>query len=135
MNSRLYNELTTLNINLHNKITCPKGGTFHLHDTYEVLFLISGDVSYFVDNNTYPLKYGDLVITNTSEIHTPIFLSSETYERIIFHFSPELAKYMSTPDYNLEKCFIDRPNGKRNKTALNDCQITKFMDFYRKIRL
>lgn len=135
MNSKLYNEMTSLNLNPHNKIENPKGGTFHLHDTYEILFLISGDVSYFVDNNTYPLKFGDLVITNTTEIHTPIFLSSKTYERVLFHFSPELASLAGTPDFNLEKCFIERPNGKHNKVSLSNAQITEYMDLYKQIML
>lgn len=133
MNSSIYNELLTLNVNIHNKVAAPKSTSFHLHDTYEVLFLISGDVNYFVDNNTYALKPGDLIITNNTEIHAPIFLSPATYERIIFHFSPEFLRYASTLEFNLEKCFIERPNGKQNKTSLNNYQISEFMELYRKI--
>lgn len=135
MNSEIHNELLTLNLTPHFKVSNPKSLAFHLHDTYEALFLISGNVNYFIDNNTYALSYGDLIITNTTEIHAPIFLSSEPYERIIFHFSPELARYASPPDFNLENCFINRPNGKHNKVSLTSYQIVEFMDLNKKIML
>jgi len=117
----------------HAKISNPEGGAFHLHDTYEVYFFISGDVTYFIEKSNYPLKYGDLIITNTTEIHTPVFHSDTTYERIIFHFSPEMINCLSFSEYSLERCFIDRPNGKLNKVSLNEQQIAEYFDIYRKI--
>ncbi|HHV96871.1 MAG TPA: AraC family transcriptional regulator [Clostridiaceae bacterium] len=135
INEVIYNELLNLNINLHARISNPKSGSFHLHDTYEVYFFISGDVTYFIEKNTYPLNYGDLVITNTTEIHAPVFHSNTVYERIIFHFSPEFIRSLKIPDYDLEKCFIDRPNGKFNKVSLNQQQIDEFMRIYREIVL
>ena len=135
INSIIYNELLNLNTNLHAKINSPKGGSFHLHDTYEVYFFISGDVTYFIEKNNYPLKYGDLVITNNTEIHAPVFRSNATYERIIFHFSPEIIRNLSFHDYSLEKCFIDRPNGTYNRVSLNEQQINEFIELYKKIVL
>jgi len=131
----IYNELLNLNINLHARINKPKSGSFHLHDTYEVYFFISGDVTYFIEKNNYPLNYGDLIITNTTEIHAPVFRSNAVYERIIFHFSPEFIRSLKLPDYNLEKCFIDRPNGKFNKVSLSQQQIDEFMRIYKEIVL
>jgi len=130
----IFNELMNLNMILHNKVENPVSIQFHLHQTYEVLFFISGNAGYFVDNNCYPLKYGDIIITNTTEIHAPVFYSRDTYERIIFHFSPQLAKHISTPDCNLEKCFIERPNGRDNKTTLNDSHINRFLDMYKTVQ-
>lgn len=135
INNSVYNELLNLNINLYGKINNPKNSSFHLHDTYEVYFFISGDVTYFIEKSNYPLKYGDLVITNNTEIHAPVFHSNAVYERIIFHFSPELIRSLKIPDYDLEKCFVDRPNGKYNKVSLNQQQIDEFMKIYKEIVL
>lgn len=133
MDSLIIDELISLNRHMLNRVENPESIQFHLHDTYEVLFFISGNASYFVNSNSYPLKHGDLVITNTTEIHAPVFHSSDTYERIIFHFTPHMARYLSTPEFSLENCFIKRPNGKYNKTTLNDYQINEFMSLYREI--
>lgn len=133
MDSLIIEELMNLNRHMLNRVENPESIQFHLHDTYEVLFFMSGNASYFVNSNSYPLKPGDLVITNTTEIHAPVFHSSDTYERIIFHFSPYMAKYLSTPEFSLENCFVNRPNGKYNKTVLNDYQISEFMSLYREI--
>ena len=61
---------------------------FHLHKGCEIYFLIPGDVNYFVEKYIYPLKFGDLIITNNHEIHKPNFNSDSTYERITVEFNP-----------------------------------------------
>lgn len=133
MNEKIYNELTTLNLHPYNREEDPHTLEFHLHDTYEVYFFIAGDVTYFVENSNYPMHYGDLLITNTTEIHTPIFHSHACYERIIFHFTPYFLRYIKVPGFDPEKCFIDRPNGKFNMVSLDAHQIDLFMDIYKKI--
>ena len=37
---------------------------FHLHEGFEIFFLISGDINYFVEKKIYPLQYGDIIFTN-----------------------------------------------------------------------
>ena len=133
MDEKLVNELLTLNMSPHSRSDNPRVLDFHLHDTYEIYFFIEGDVTYFVENNSYPMRYGDLIITNTTEIHTPIFHSPACYERIIFHFTPFFLKYIQVPDFNPEKHFNERPNGKRNKVSLNSRQIEEFMKIYRNV--
>lgn len=119
MDNMIYNELKNLNTKHMYKITDnPNSMRFHLHDSYEVMLFLSGNASYFIENNSYNLKYGDLIITNTSEIHAPIFKTSDTYERIIFHFSPQLVSYTSIPAFNLNKCFVDRHNGKKKQGSI-----------------
>jgi AraC-like DNA-binding protein len=130
----LFHELTHLNLSMHNKVINPVSIQFHLHQTYEVLFFISGNAGYFIDNHCYPLQSGDIIITNTTEIHAPVFYSQETYERIIFHFSPYFVKHFSTPDINFERCFIGRSNGKGNKVSLNDIQKRQFLGIYNSVQ-
>jgi AraC-like DNA-binding protein len=133
MDEKLVNELLTLNMSPHSRSDNPRVLDFHLHDTYEIYFFIEGDVTYFVENNSYPMRYGDLIITNTTEIHTPIFHSPACYERIIFHFTPYFLKYIQVPGFNPERHFNDRPNGMGNKVSLNSRQIEEFMEIYRSV--
>lgn len=95
---------------------------FHLHEGFEIYFLISGDINYFVEKTVYSVKYGDLIITNNHEIHKPNFLSNKNYERITLIFDPAYIKPFSALDFDLLHCFINRPRGEQNKITLNDEQ-------------
>lgn len=106
---------------------------FHLHDGLEIYFLVSGDVNYFIEKRVYPLKYGDLIITNNYEVHTPSFQSGKTYERIILQFKSEIPQRFSSPNFNLLNCFINRPLGEQNKISLNKNQLEEILRFFNKI--
>lgn len=106
---------------------------FHSHDGFEIYFLISGDVNYFIEKKVYALKYGDLVITNDYEVHTPSFRSGKTYERIIIQFSSELPEKFSTPGLNLLDCFINRPLGLNNKISLSKNKLAELLNLFGRI--
>ncbi len=101
---------------------------FHLHDAFEIYFLLSGDVNYFVENKIYELKKGDIMITNKYEIHKPSFMSNKTYERIYIQFSNEIPDMYSTKDFNLLQCFNDRQKGERNRIELNRSRQEEFLE-------
>lgn len=106
---------------------------FHIHDGFEIYFLISGDVNYFIEKKIYPLKYGDLIITNNYEVHMPTFQSSKVYERIILQFGPEIPEKFSSPQLNLLNCFINRPLGMQNKISLDKYQLEELLRLFKRI--
>lgn len=65
----------------YNKMKPPTSFKTHLHKYYEFLYIVSGDASYIVEDNEYPVGKGDLFITRPGEIHSIVFHSHETYER------------------------------------------------------
>lgn len=105
---------------------------FHLHDGYEIYFLLSGDVNYFIEKKVYPIKYGDLFITNNHEIHKPSFQSQAPYERIILQFDPSMVKPFNSPTFDLLHCFVNRPKGEQNKLSLNKNQLEDIMRIFDK---
>ncbi len=105
---------------------------FHLHSGYEIFFLVSGDVHYFVENKLYPLKHGDLIITNNHEIHKPSFQSDQPYERITIEFDPTVLGLFSSEKFDLMNCFYNRPLGEQNKIALNDMQVGEVLQLFHK---
>jgi len=107
--------------------------SFHLHDRFEIYFFISGDVNYFIEKKVYCLKYGDLLIMNSSEIHRPQFSSNTPYERIVIHFDPEVAALFEAPGHDLLKCFGQRPVGERNRISLGSVQADKMLALCEKI--
>jgi len=105
---------------------------FHLHDGYEIYYLIQGDVQYFVERTNYPLISGDIVITNSEEIHKPSFLTTHLYERICIEFDPKYFEHFNTSSFNLFSCFIHRENGKKNKLP-RDASLSK--NIYRQLKI
>jgi AraC-like DNA-binding protein len=87
----------------------------HIHDLYEIYYFLSGDVTYFIEGQSYTLSKHDLLVINTGELHKPVFNSSGPYERITIHFRPEYISSFQQKDYNLLYCFERRKLGHHNR--------------------
>lgn len=74
--------------------------TFEEHKTFirkpethlqcEILFLLSGKVTYKIDGDSYEVHPGEMILLNMYELHTMYSDPSEPYERIVLQFSPNL---------------------------------------------
>ena len=56
---------------------------FHEHEFYEILFFLSGNVSYIIEGRTYQLRPGDILLTNNRDIHRPVIQPGRPYERYV----------------------------------------------------
>ncbi len=106
---------------------------FHLHDAYEIYYLISGDVNYFVENKIYELKQGDVIITNKYEIHKPFFKSNKTYERAFIQFDDAIPVMYGSGAFDLLQCFNGRRKGERNKIEFDAVQRQEFLELMEKL--
>ena len=116
----------------HNAILSPHVD-FHLHEGYEIFFLLSGDVNYFVEKKIYPLRYGDLMITNNHEIHRPFFKSDKLYERICMEINPLFIRPFSSPGCDLLHCVINRPHGDQNRIVLTPRQTDDVLGMFTRL--
>lgn len=95
----------------------PPSVELHLHNDYEIFFLLEGEINYHVNGNLYSVKPYDIMITNPREVHTPIFLSPKRYRRITLTFQPSfIAQYLSH-DFNPLSLFEDRSLGTQNRIS------------------
>lgn len=108
---------------------------FHLHDEYEIFMLLSGGVRYFIEKNSYNLVPGDVLIMKSGEIHKASFISNEPYERIVFHFSPDLLKIFSYEDHALDYCYTNRRRGEKNRLNSTDEEKTALIAMFEKMVL
>lgn len=70
----------------------------HHHDFYEIYFFLSGKVSYRVENRTYPLQPGDILLISPLELHQPIIAKEKrSYERIVLWVSKSCIDRLSRP--------------------------------------
>lgn len=78
------------------------GMSGHAHDYYEFYFFLEGDVSIKAGSNTYPVKFGDMMLIPPHVFHRPVIHSLEApYRRIVFWLSKEYCTHLEqiSPDY------------------------------------
>ena len=95
----------------------------HLHDGYEIFQALSPNIRYFVEGNAYDMGIGDIMITNTKEIHRPITIDDGTYSRRFIHFNPEIIQLFKDIPYNPLSFFEKRKPGVGNYIALDDASL------------
>lgn len=61
----------------------------HIHNFYEIYVNVSGDVSFLVESNVYPIKKGAVVITKPGDVHHCIFNSSCYHGHFCFWIKPK----------------------------------------------
>lgn len=82
----------------------PKPGNVevHHHDFYEVYFLLSGQVEYWVEGRVIGLQPGDILLINPMELHRPMVSpQSPVYERIVLWIHKEFLDSLE----GLNRCF------------------------------
>ncbi|NLM25819.1 MAG: AraC family transcriptional regulator [Firmicutes bacterium] len=68
---------------------------FHFHDRYEVYYLFSGERYYFIDNRTYHVKPGNLVLIDKHTIHRTTGTFNDGYERALFYFNENFERQIN----------------------------------------
>ena len=94
----------------HYKQPRPSGVEVHHHDFYEVYFLLSGEVEYWVDGRILKMSPGDLLLINPMELHRPVLTeNNRVYERIVVWINKEYLERLD--DGSLSSCFdSENPN-------------------------
>lgn len=78
----------------------------HHHDFYEVYYLLSGEMEYWVDGRIIRMQPGDLLLINPLELHRPMLEeSSRNYERIVLWINKEYLETLFRDRMDLSRCF------------------------------
>lgn len=80
---------------------------FHQHPFYELFFFLGGNVNYSIEGKTYALRPGDVLLTNSHDVHRPEILPGKPYERVVIWLSDDFFKPYSTGGEALSNCFRD----------------------------
>lgn len=62
----------------------------HAHEIYELLYLISGQGSIYIEGMEYPIQPSSMYLIRSNEVHYIHLTGTEPYERIILHFFPNI---------------------------------------------
>ncbi|MEJ6952263.1 AraC family transcriptional regulator [Natronospora cellulosivora (SeqCode)] len=80
----------------------------HFHQSMELYFLLEGERYYFINNRTYHIKKGDLVLINKNILHRTIDTDNPAHERILINFNTDFIKRFLkeiNKEINLLNCF------------------------------
>lgn len=114
---------------LHRVTTSNQGTFYHRHNAYEIYLFLRGNIHFYVENQCYRLRPGDLIILTPEEMHRSYNLDHSEYERITINLHKSYLNRLSTPATNLSHCFDYRPKGKSNIVHLDDERMRQFLDY------
>ena len=79
----------------------------HYHDAYEILYILSGELYYFIENKTYKVIGGDLLFMNVNDLHKMTNAKGKTFERIALHFKKDFLKefFSDYKDFDIYSSF------------------------------
>lgn len=77
---------------------------YHFHEFDKLVFLISGTVTYLVEDTACPMNPGDIVLVKHHTIHKAEIDRSVQYDRIIIYLDPGYIS-RSAPEEDLLDCF------------------------------
>ncbi len=104
---------------------------FHQHPFYELFYFMNGNVQYTIEGKTYHLRPGDILLTNSLDIHRPEILPGKPYERIVIWLAEDLFKWLKYGEDDLSRVFHDaafrdyrllRPGKARSEQLQNLCE-------------
>ena len=112
----------------HHTLTEQNGEVYYhgpeVHRQYEVMYLMSGEISYIIEGETYNAAPGDMIFVSPNEIHTLKINGNLTYERAVVLFDMNvMERLISGADVKLS--FLSPENSKKLR-VINRETVSRF---------
>ncbi len=98
----------------------------HSHDEYEIYIFLEGDSNCIVENKTYALHPGDMLIFRKNELHRVYHNKKTPYRRFILMISPEFFIKYNCCEY--ERVFMDTSFDENNMLSAEIVKISGIYD-------
>lgn len=106
----------------------------HVHDAYEVTLILSEDVELVINDTSYPVPKGSLLLFNTMDAHQIKYNGISSYRRYVVWFKNDFLNEFDTLSHQLLRCFFLRNFEKANLLTLKDVQLEKALELYGKLK-
>ena len=93
---------------VYEKQGAPLGAiTFHYHNFYEIIYVLEGEYSSMLENQTYHMKKGDMLLIDCNVMHKYHFIEKkhDSSRRIILWVTREMLQSLSGEGMDLSACF------------------------------
>lgn len=67
----------------------------HLHETYEILYVVHGRGRYIIEGNAYEMRSGSLIFVSPYTYHSVELDPAVPYERCVINFEPSMSSEVS----------------------------------------
>ncbi len=91
----------------------------HVHDTYEILCPVEGDVSYLVEGSKYTMPEGCVMLMRPAETHMLVLGSQALYDRYVINFRADVLEELGFGD-TMMSAFVKRDLGEGNRYLATD---------------
>lgn len=81
---------------------------YHIHDAYEVTLVLSDGVVLDVNDESYPVPYGSLLLFNTVDLHRIRYTGGDVYRRWVIWFKHGFLRESEQTVCGLLRCFFAR---------------------------
>ena len=108
----------------HSPVPC-----VHVHDAYEMTLILSDDVEVFINDTSYPVPYGSLLLFNPMDAHRIKYNGDNSYRRYVIWFTQEFMSELGLMLYKLLRCFFLRGFDKANLLRLSEAQLEETIGF------
>ena len=99
------------NYEVYEKQGAPLGAiAFHYHNFYEILYVLEGEYSAMVENQTYHLHKGDFLLIDQNVMHKYHYMEKkhDSSKRIILWITRQMLEKLGEGDMELAACFERR---------------------------
>ena len=106
----------------------------HVHDAYEITLILSDDVEVFINDTSYPVPNGSILLFNTMDAHRIKYTGSTSYRRFVLWFKQDFLSEFNTLSYKLLRCFFLRNFERSNLLCLSDERLQEVLVYYNRLR-
>ena len=103
----------------------------HVHDAYEMFLFLEGDARFVIEENSYDLEPGDIIIVRKNQLHRVYHNSNTAYHRIVFNIMPEFFD-RECPEYHEQ--FVNTQNNIGNKIYAKTVRASGIYDAVMRIK-
>ena len=98
----------------------PPRNSFHIHDAFELMLIDSDGVVLQVNNETYSIPFGSVLLFSPCDLHLIRFGGEGDYKRFVVWFKEDFLKEFEAVKSRLLKCFYLRGFEKANMLCLEE---------------
>ncbi len=130
----IYHETLQGDFSVRHKVTATsEKASFHIHDEFELLLVLSDGIRCEIGDKIYPLEKNTLLLFNNMDLHHLAQPPGTVSDRYVVYFKPEYIRSLSSPRTDLLECFLFRPFADPNLLPLTQEQADCFTRIFDQI--
>ena len=111
----------------------PYSMAFHIHEAYEIMLVVSGNIAIDVNEESYPVPAGSILLFNTMDLHRVRICGEGAYKRYVIYFKYDFLKELEPIREELLRCFYMRGFDKANLLIPAQEDKPRFLDLFHRI--